>query len=162
MDEDFMVASKERVVADPLRHTVSWEELKHNRYSRLETNFALPAQDGKTLVTCRQVECVINAAPTTEKEELSRANRDLRRLLERVLDYLVMSRRLRSAHKAHPGRPRMGTLIGLSDHGSALRVALWRLMRDGPPSHGATVRKFTMRAIGASGRGAIRQSAKQS
>jgi len=38
---------------------------------------------------------------------------------------------------------------GLFDNNVALHSALWLLMIGGPPSHGATVRKFTMRAIGA-------------
>ena len=42
-------------------------------------------------------------------------------------------------------------LIGLWDNNPALHAAIWLLMLGGPPSHGATVRKFTMRAIGASG-----------
>jgi hypothetical protein len=42
-------------------------------------------------------------------------------------------------------------LIGLWDNNAALHAAIWLLMLGGPPSHGATARKFTMRAIGASG-----------
>ena len=42
-------------------------------------------------------------------------------------------------------------LIGLWDNDPALHAAIWLLMLGGPPSHGATARKFTMRAIGASG-----------
>jgi len=42
-------------------------------------------------------------------------------------------------------------LIGIWDNNPALHAAIWLLMIGGPPSHGATVRKFTMRAIGASG-----------
>ena len=42
-------------------------------------------------------------------------------------------------------------LIGLWDNNPALHAAIWLLMLGGPPSHGATARKFTMRAIGASG-----------
>ncbi|HUN59970.1 MAG TPA: hypothetical protein VMU41_17815 [Candidatus Binataceae bacterium] len=42
-------------------------------------------------------------------------------------------------------------LIGLWDNAPALHAALWLLMLGGPPSHGATVRKFTMRAIGSAG-----------
>ena len=42
-------------------------------------------------------------------------------------------------------------LIGLWDNNPALHAALWLLMLGGPPSHGATARKFTMRAIGAAG-----------
>ena len=42
-------------------------------------------------------------------------------------------------------------LIGLWDNNAALHAAIWLLMLGGPPSHGATVSKFTMRAIGASG-----------
>jgi hypothetical protein len=42
-------------------------------------------------------------------------------------------------------------LIGLWDNNPALHAAIWLLMLGGPPSHGATVRKFTVRAIGASG-----------
>ena len=42
-------------------------------------------------------------------------------------------------------------LIGVWDNNPALHAAIWLLMLGGPPSHGATVRKFTMRAIGASG-----------
>jgi hypothetical protein len=42
-------------------------------------------------------------------------------------------------------------LIGVWDNYPALHAAIWVLMLGGPPSHGATVRKFTMRAIGASG-----------
>jgi len=41
-------------------------------------------------------------------------------------------------------------LIGVWDNNPALQAAIW-LMLGGPPSHGATVRKITMRAIGASG-----------
>jgi hypothetical protein len=42
-------------------------------------------------------------------------------------------------------------LIGLWDNNPALHAAIWLLMLGGPPSHGATARKFTMRALGASG-----------
>ncbi len=42
-------------------------------------------------------------------------------------------------------------LIGVWDNNPALHAAIWLLMLGGPPSHGATARKFTMRAIGASG-----------
>jgi len=42
-------------------------------------------------------------------------------------------------------------LIGLWDNNIALHGAIWLLMLGGPPSHGATARKFTMRTIGASG-----------
>jgi hypothetical protein len=40
-------------------------------------------------------------------------------------------------------------IAGLFDNNVALHAALWLLMIGGPPSHGATARKFTMRAIGA-------------
>lgn len=39
-------------------------------------------------------------------------------------------------------------IVGLWDHNQALHAAIWLLMLGGPPSHGATVRKFTMRALG--------------
>jgi hypothetical protein len=42
-------------------------------------------------------------------------------------------------------------MAGLYDNSAALHAALWLLMIGGPPSHGATARKFTMRAIGSSG-----------
>lgn len=42
-------------------------------------------------------------------------------------------------------------IAGLFDNNAALHAALWLLMIGGPPSHGATARKFTMRAIGATG-----------
>ena len=42
-------------------------------------------------------------------------------------------------------------MAGLYDNSPALHAALWLLMIGGPPSHGATARKFTMRAIGSSG-----------
>lgn len=42
-------------------------------------------------------------------------------------------------------------MAGLYDNNPALHAALWLLMIGGPPSHGATARKFTMRAIGSSG-----------
>jgi len=42
-------------------------------------------------------------------------------------------------------------VAGLYDNSAALHAALWLLMIGGPPSHGATARKFTMRAIGSSG-----------
>jgi hypothetical protein len=42
-------------------------------------------------------------------------------------------------------------IAGLYDNSAALHAALWLLMIGGPPSHGATAKKFTMRAIGASG-----------
>jgi hypothetical protein len=42
-------------------------------------------------------------------------------------------------------------IAGLFDNNQAIHAALWLLMIGGPPSHGATVKKFTMRAIGASG-----------
>jgi hypothetical protein len=42
-------------------------------------------------------------------------------------------------------------LVGLWDNAPALHAALWLLMLGGPPSHGATVRKFTMRALGSAG-----------
>jgi len=42
-------------------------------------------------------------------------------------------------------------IAGLYDNRAALHAALWLLMIGGPPSHGATAKKFTMRAIGASG-----------
>jgi len=42
-------------------------------------------------------------------------------------------------------------LLGLWDNSSALHAAIWLLMLGGPPSHGATLRKFTMRALGSSG-----------
>lgn len=42
-------------------------------------------------------------------------------------------------------------VAGLYDNNAALHAALWLLMIGGPPSHGATARKFTVRAIGAAG-----------
>jgi hypothetical protein len=42
-------------------------------------------------------------------------------------------------------------LLGLWDNQPALHGAIWLLMIGGPPSHGATLRKFTIRAIGSSG-----------
>jgi hypothetical protein len=42
-------------------------------------------------------------------------------------------------------------VAGLYDNNAALRAALWLLMIGGPPSHGATAKKFTVRAIGAAG-----------
>jgi hypothetical protein len=42
-------------------------------------------------------------------------------------------------------------VTGLFDNNAALHAALWLLMIGGPPSHGATVKKFTVRAIGAAG-----------
>ena len=42
-------------------------------------------------------------------------------------------------------------MAGLYDNNAAIHAALWLLMIGGPPSHGATARKFTMRAIGSSG-----------
>jgi hypothetical protein len=42
-------------------------------------------------------------------------------------------------------------LLGLWDNSAALHAAIWLLMLGGPPSHGATPRKFMMRALGASG-----------
>jgi hypothetical protein len=36
-------------------------------------------------------------------------------------------------------------MIGVWDNNPALHAAIWLLMLGGPPSHGATVRKFTMR-----------------
>lgn len=41
-------------------------------------------------------------------------------------------------------------VVGLWDHNQALHAAIWLLILGGPPSHGATVRKFTMRALGSS------------
>jgi hypothetical protein len=40
---------------------------------------------------------------------------------------------------------------GLFDNNAALHAALWLLMIGGPPSHGGTAKKFTVRAIGATG-----------
>ena len=40
-------------------------------------------------------------------------------------------------------------VCGLFCNNAAMHAALWLLMIGGPPSHGATVRKFTIRAIGA-------------
>jgi len=42
-------------------------------------------------------------------------------------------------------------ILGLWDNSAALHAAIWLLMLGGPPSHGATLRKFTMRALGSSG-----------
>jgi hypothetical protein len=42
-------------------------------------------------------------------------------------------------------------IAGLYDNNPAIHAALWLLMIGGPPSHGATARKFTMRAIGCAG-----------
>jgi hypothetical protein len=42
-------------------------------------------------------------------------------------------------------------VCGLFDNNAAIHAALWLLMIGGPPSHGATAKKFTMRAIGATG-----------
>jgi hypothetical protein len=42
-------------------------------------------------------------------------------------------------------------LLGLWDNNAALHAAIWLLMLGGPPSHSATLRKFTMRALGSSG-----------
>ena len=42
-------------------------------------------------------------------------------------------------------------IAGLFDNNAAIHAALWLLMIGGPPSHGATAKKFTMRAIGATG-----------
>ena len=40
---------------------------------------------------------------------------------------------------------------GLYDNNAAIHAALWLLMIGGPPSHGGTAKKFTVRAIGAAG-----------
>ena len=42
-------------------------------------------------------------------------------------------------------------VAGLYDNSAAIHAALWLLMIGGPPSHGATAKKFTVRAIGAAG-----------
>jgi hypothetical protein len=42
-------------------------------------------------------------------------------------------------------------VVGLFDNNAVLHAALWLLMIGGPPSHGGTAKKFTVRAIGASG-----------
>ncbi|HTW89778.1 MAG TPA: hypothetical protein VMD75_17400, partial [Candidatus Binataceae bacterium] len=42
-------------------------------------------------------------------------------------------------------------VAGLFDNNAAIHAALWLLMIGGPPSHGGTAKKFTMRAIGAAG-----------
>jgi hypothetical protein len=42
-------------------------------------------------------------------------------------------------------------LLGLWGDNVALHAAIWLLVLGGPPSHGATVRKFTMRALGSTG-----------
>ncbi len=42
-------------------------------------------------------------------------------------------------------------IFGLFANNAALHAALWLLMIGGPPSHGATVRKFIIRAIGVTG-----------
>jgi len=42
-------------------------------------------------------------------------------------------------------------LLGLADNNVALHAAIWLLMLGGPPSHGGTLRKFTMRALGSMG-----------
>ena len=39
-------------------------------------------------------------------------------------------------------------VAGLFDNSAAIHAALWLLMIGGPPSHGATAKKFTVRAIG--------------
>jgi hypothetical protein len=69
-----------------------------------------------------------------------------------------------SSHSAHGAKPflvrfaarhtlalAIAFLLGLWDNNAAVHAAIWLLMLGGPPSHGATVRKFTMRALGASG-----------
>jgi hypothetical protein len=40
---------------------------------------------------------------------------------------------------------------GLFDNNAAIHAALWLLLIGGPPSHGGTAKKFTVRAIGAAG-----------
>ncbi len=40
---------------------------------------------------------------------------------------------------------------GLFDNNAAIHAALWLLMIGGPPSHGGTAKKFTVRTIGAAG-----------
>lgn len=40
---------------------------------------------------------------------------------------------------------------GLFDNNAAIDAALWLLMIGGPPSHGGTAKKFTVRALGAAG-----------
>jgi hypothetical protein len=40
-------------------------------------------------------------------------------------------------------------VTGLFDNNAAIHAALWLLMIGGPPSHGGTAKKFTVRAIGA-------------
>jgi multidrug resistance protein MdtO len=40
-------------------------------------------------------------------------------------------------------------VMGLIEHDPAMHAALWLLMIGGPPSHGATVRKFSVRLVGA-------------
>ena len=40
---------------------------------------------------------------------------------------------------------------GLFDNNAAIHASLWLLMVGGPPSHGGTAKKFTVRAIGAAG-----------
>ncbi len=42
-------------------------------------------------------------------------------------------------------------VAGLFDNNAAIHAALWLLMIGGPPSHGATAKKFTVRAIGSAG-----------
>ena len=42
-------------------------------------------------------------------------------------------------------------VLGLWDNSPQLHAAIWLLMLGGPPSHGATPQKFTMRALGSSG-----------
>jgi hypothetical protein len=98
VDKDFGVYGRERITYSPVDHAVSWEELKVLYYSYFRDDFALEPQDTATLVSFSQVSCAVNSGSTTEtqKDEMSRANEDLRGWLDRVID-LIASKAARGA-----------------------------------------------------------------
>ncbi|MGA2408884.1 MAG: hypothetical protein ABSG46_00645 [Candidatus Binataceae bacterium] len=71
--------------------------------------------------------------------------------LEPCKPMAVANRFLLRFSARHTAALTIAFLIGLWDNTPALQAALWLLMIGGPPTHGATLRKFTMRTFGSVG-----------
>jgi hypothetical protein len=91
----------------------------------------------------------IGALLSAQPDELPRASAETAQQLPQPVFHL--SKFLIRFCARHTIAMTIAFVSGLFDNTAALHAALWLLMIGGPPSHGGTAKKFTVRAIGAAG-----------
>jgi hypothetical protein len=89
----------------------------------------------------------IAALLSTHRDDLPRASAESAQRLPKPAFHL--SKFLVRFCARHTVAMTIAFIGGLFDNNAAIHAALWLLMIGGPPSHGGTAKKFTVRAIGA-------------